>query len=244
MLSDVERKKREAAHFFVERLNERAGDLILKVILFGSVARGEAREESDIDILVYAKDVDKVREICADLQLETWIIFREPVEYLVYPISYLRKRLFFIGRKEVLFEMEEEEIRYEEARGLYELACEFLEGAKDNLERGNLRISLDAAYNAAELCAKALIIIAGGNIPGSHGGIVSEFGRIYVMSGEISRDIGRKLSHALEMRGRARYEASADISKEDVLIVIELAERMIKILEGRIEKMRMRLDTQ
>ena len=75
------------------------------------------------------------------------------------------------------------------------------EGAKDNLERGNLRIFLDAAYNAAELCAKALIIIAGGNITGSHGGIVSEFGRIYVMSGEISRDIGRKLSHALEMRG-------------------------------------------
>ena len=105
-------------------MNERARDLILKVILFGSVARGEAGEESDIDILVYAKDVDKVREICVDLQLETWIIFREPVEYLVYPISYLRKRLFFIRRKEVLFEMEEEEIRYEEARGLYELACE------------------------------------------------------------------------------------------------------------------------
>ena len=53
----------------------------------------------------FIKDVDKVREICADLQLETWIIFREPVEYLVYPLSYLRKRLFFIGRKEVLFEM-------------------------------------------------------------------------------------------------------------------------------------------
>ena len=63
----------------------------------------------------------------------------------MYPLSYLSKRLFFIGRKEVLFEMEEEEIRYEEARGLYELACEFLEGVKDNLERGNLRISLDAA---------------------------------------------------------------------------------------------------
>ena len=50
MLSDIERKKREAAHFFVERLNERARDLILKVILFGSVARGEAREESDIAV--------------------------------------------------------------------------------------------------------------------------------------------------------------------------------------------------
>ena len=65
-----------------------------------------------------------------------------------------------------------------------------------------------------------------------------------MISGEISRDIGRKLSHALEMRGRARYEVSADISKEDVMIVIELAEKMIKILEERIEKMRMQLDTQ
>ena len=46
-----------------------------------------------------------------------------------------------------------------------------------------------------------------------HGGIVSEFGRIYEMSGEIS-DI-RKLLHALEMRGRVRYEASADIRRED-----------------------------
>ena len=57
----------------------------------------------------------------------------------------------------------------------------------------------------------------------------------------VSCDIGRKLSHALEMRGSARYEASADIRREDALIVIELAEKMIKILEERIEKMRIRL---
>lgn len=64
------------------------------------------------------------------------------------------------------------------------------------------------------------------------------------MSGEIS-DIGENHPHALEMRGRTRYETSADISKEDVMIVIELAEKMIKILEERIEKMRIRLrDTQ
>ena len=43
------------------------------------------------------------------------------------------------------------------------------------------------------------------------------------------------------MRGRARYEVSADIRREDALIVIELAEKMIKILEERIENMRIRL---
>ena len=37
------------------------------------------------------------------------------------------------------------------------------------------------------------------------------------------------------MRGGARYEASADMRREDALIVIELAEKMIKILEERIE---------
>jgi len=61
---------------------------------------------------------------------------------------------------------------------------------------------------AAELYAKAL----NRRRKYTNGGIVSEFGRIYVMSGEIS-DVRRKLSHALEMRERARYEASADIRR-------------------------------
>ena len=41
---------------FVERVKENQGDNLLKIILFGSVARGEANEDSDIDVLVILKN--------------------------------------------------------------------------------------------------------------------------------------------------------------------------------------------
>lgn len=40
---------------FVRRVLERYEDKIDSIILFGSVARGEAKEDSDIDILVIWK---------------------------------------------------------------------------------------------------------------------------------------------------------------------------------------------
>jgi len=47
-----------------EELQRRYGDRLLEVRLFGSQARGEAGEESDIDVLVILKDeeVDAIRE--------------------------------------------------------------------------------------------------------------------------------------------------------------------------------------
>jgi len=48
-------KYRKAVDEFVERVLDKYSDRIDSIILFGSVARGEAREESDIDILVIWK---------------------------------------------------------------------------------------------------------------------------------------------------------------------------------------------
>lgn len=39
------------------RLRERYGDRLVKLILFGSHARGEATEDSDIDVLAVLKDM-------------------------------------------------------------------------------------------------------------------------------------------------------------------------------------------
>ncbi|MCP8317193.1 MAG: nucleotidyltransferase domain-containing protein [archaeon] len=57
------------------RLISELGDRIDSIILYGSVARNEAREESDIDILVIIKDkdikiYDKISKIRTDIDLD------------------------------------------------------------------------------------------------------------------------------------------------------------------------------
>ncbi len=45
-------KKQEALKQFVEKVKNKYDDKIERIILFGSYARGEDKEESDIDVLV------------------------------------------------------------------------------------------------------------------------------------------------------------------------------------------------
>ncbi len=48
-------RHREVAEAFARDVRKLLGDNVIEVILFGSVARGEASEESDVDILVIVK---------------------------------------------------------------------------------------------------------------------------------------------------------------------------------------------
>jgi uncharacterized protein len=49
----IQAEYREAVEEFVKRVEKNYQDQVESIILFGSVARGEAREGSDIDILVF-----------------------------------------------------------------------------------------------------------------------------------------------------------------------------------------------
>ena len=61
---------------FLGRLQERERDNLLRVVLYGSVARGDAREDSDVDVLVLVKNgegldlLDRVVEISVEADLE------------------------------------------------------------------------------------------------------------------------------------------------------------------------------
>lgn len=63
-------KKLELAKEFAKTLKD-----VEKVILYGSVARGEEKEESDVDILILSRDKlktkDKVIERAMDILLDT-----------------------------------------------------------------------------------------------------------------------------------------------------------------------------
>ncbi len=64
-----------------ERLQEILDDDLVEVILFGSYTRGEAREDSDVDVLVVVKrwpdteKLEKIGELSAELVLEHGVVF-------------------------------------------------------------------------------------------------------------------------------------------------------------------------
>lgn len=233
--------KFEAAYDFTrELLASEVKQDIVRVVLFGSVARGEAREESDIDLLVIASgDLERVRDICADASLHTWVKWHQGVEPLVYCIDNLRfcHSSFLeqvIKKGQEVFSMAEEERLKKEARDYLYLAEQYLESAKRNLLAGDPRVAIDTAYNCSELCIKALILLKAVEIPGSHGGVVNRFGELYVLSGDLPKECGRKLNRHLELRNRSRYDPHAEITTEGAKEVISLSEDMIRYLASRI----------
>jgi predicted nucleotidyltransferase len=61
MLNEIEKK---AINELIEKLKETYGDNLFKVILYGSKARGDQTEDSDIDIMIILQDFkNKVEEI-------------------------------------------------------------------------------------------------------------------------------------------------------------------------------------
>ena len=60
----------QIAHEFAKAINS---DYILKIILFGSVVRGEDTDESDIDILIVSNHREEIEDVIADEV--AWIMY-------------------------------------------------------------------------------------------------------------------------------------------------------------------------
>ncbi|CAI1491938.1 Putative nucleotidyltransferase [Thermococcus nautili] len=72
-----------------EKLIKILGDDLVEVILFGSYARGEAKEDSDVDVLVVVKrkltleEHDKLSEVTEEYILEKGLV----LSLIVYPVN-------------------------------------------------------------------------------------------------------------------------------------------------------------
>jgi predicted nucleotidyltransferase len=78
--------KHRALEEFLRRLEAQpVWDCVVKVVLYGSVLRGEAREESDIDVLIVAAgNLRDVEEVASDVAFTVMLEMDQRVEPLVY----------------------------------------------------------------------------------------------------------------------------------------------------------------
>ena len=75
---EKEISKKNVLETFVKTLKEKYGDKIESIILFGSVARGDDRGNSDVDVLIITKEDSfkmqrLISEIVVDILLKTGV---------------------------------------------------------------------------------------------------------------------------------------------------------------------------
>ena len=240
---EVHRRKLEALRTLTQSLlASPAREQIAKIILFGSVAKGEVRPESDIDVAIYGfGDLQTLREQVYDAAQETWYQEQEDIEPLVddgyallEPADYFTYRVAHYGAE--VYAMLPQELKRQQVRELFDLAQDYLTGAEDARTAGHLRLAADAAYNAAELCLKGLLHLKLDDIPGSHTGVVDKFGELYCKPEILPRELGRHVRRGLEIRSQARYRPTAEITAEkaghNLALARELIGHLDKALEG------------
>ena len=231
-------KMLERKHLAVDRFKERllqspVGDKIARIILFGSLLRKDAGKESDVDLLIFAtSDLKRVEETTAEISFDILLEIGEGVEPLVYclerlryPDSYFLYRNSKIGKE--IYKMNEHEMKTEEASGYSALAVHYLEIGERLFKDDEYRVSSDVAYNSAELATKGLLLFKMDELPTSHRGIVNKFGELYVKSGEVDLELGRRLNDGIRLRNKARYESHAEIGEKEAGEMIKLARALI-----------------
>jgi predicted nucleotidyltransferase len=81
---------KEFIYVFRDLTSEKLGNSLLSLVLYGSVARSEAKKESDIDLLVIFLDM-----------IENSIILLDKEEFFKRRLGELKNRLAVLGSKKV-----------------------------------------------------------------------------------------------------------------------------------------------
>ncbi|MGC8983376.1 MAG: HEPN domain-containing protein [Desulfurococcaceae archaeon] len=216
------KKKLECAEWFARRVVERLGDRVYKVVLFGSVAKGVAGEESDVDVhVVVSGPLEEARRELAEIAFEAGLEFNESVEYITMSLEEYKSRgldnpLMYEVEKYGKVLYSNPGVEEEASRKLLKLADEYYNYALKCREMLMYRAAIDLGQNAVELLLKALIIASGHPLPRTHGGYVHKFGEIYVVAGGVPRDLVAKLYRALELRNKTRYDPDYEPTSLDV----------------------------
>jgi len=240
-------KLHATADFTARLLASPVGNTVARIVLFGSVAYGEARPDSDVDLLVIGtENLHALYEQSSDIAHKILLEKGELVSPMVYgvteaehPPTWFLHNSLQLGQE--VFQMQESELRRKDAQGWWSLAVEYLGQARRAGQNDSFRLAVDGAYNAAELAVKGLLILRLERLPTSHGGLVQIFSREYVVTGEVNRMIGHRLSTSFDLQSKARHKWETEITAKHVTQVAALAQELIALLEKTLSSLEQQL---
>jgi uncharacterized protein (UPF0332 family)/predicted nucleotidyltransferase len=254
-------QERDVLAEFLSQLRERCGDRIAHVWLFGSKARGDSDEESDVDVLIVARNGDDtlqkaVGEITYSLSLEHGVLLCEHV-VSTWRFAQMRARQELIYKNVVgegidLWplvikspQVAEEQASYntgseeeDEDYGTYEdYLRERLSRAYEDI--ADARRSLDEgsyrlALNRAYYAVFHMATAALallGQERHRHSAVESAFHEYLIKPGFIEPEYGQFYGEARQWRERADYRFGVVFDKKTTRQIVDRAERLIARLE-------------
>lgn len=237
---------------FLSRLREQFGDRVAHVWLFGSKVRGDFDEESDVDLLIVARDGSDVLgkavgEIAYALSLEHSVLLCEHV-VSAWRFAQMRARQEPLYKNVIregvdLWALEAVPARIAEKRAPYNLGTpedylrhrlershEDLAWARGALERGEYRLALNrACYAVFHLTSAVLANLD--VMRRRHSGVESAFHQYLIKPGLIEPEYGRFYREARQWRENADYHFDVEFTEEKTRDVLEQAERIVARLE-------------
>ena len=114
------------------------------------------------------------------------------------------------------------------ATALLEKAERALLAARGALERDDTETAADRGYYAVFYAAWALLEHAGASRPKTHNGLIAEFSRLYVKTGQIDPESGATLARLQGLRLVADYTLDA-IPSHDAARAIAEADRFLAL---------------
>ena len=244
---------RDVAEDFARRVRTALGDRVDSIVLYGSVARGDAGPDSDVDVLIVGSGNDgvgkAVRKVESDQAQETGYRFfvetttydrNEFLEYrrlgspLVMNILedgvVLYDTGIFSKMRAESVQMPNTEIEVMMERRVVrhlELADEALEDAELALNSARLRNAAGRAYYAMFHAASAAVARTDSRPPRTHGGVANQFGLRYVATGLFDATLSGALGETYELRRQSDYQLDVDFTESDVATAVERAREFV-----------------
>ena len=222
-------------------LREACASDLRGLVLYGSYARGEQDEESDVDIIVLFKDEESAAAYTSKVNGLAYRIFEEHVA-LVSPMP-MSERKYQMGRSPFFINVKREGvfILTEEAAELSTEIDRLMNAAEDSITGANMLyqeglfgFSASRAYYAMFYAASAALLTKGLTFS-RHSGVVSGFGRHFSSAGLLPRQLHLDFDKAQRLRQLGDY-STEPFEQSTAEEVLRDARRFVDAVRGYLEE--------